>query len=134
MMNNRRIIVYSIIITLLGVALLAVSLAELVDSFWGGMGTGLIFVGALRFIRICRFYKDTEYREKVKTEISDERNAFIRIKAWSWAGYLFILIAAVAVIVLKVMGQELLSMAASAAVGLMLILYWGCYFILRKKY
>ena len=50
------------------------------------------------------------------------------------AGYLFILIAGLSVIVLKVMGQEQLSMAASYAVCLILVLYWGSYMVLSRKY
>jgi uncharacterized membrane protein len=98
------------------------------------MGGGLLAVGLMRTIQLIRLQKDEHYREKTEIEIKDERNCFIRNKAWAWAGYLFILIAAVAVIVLRVAGQELLSFAASGAVCLMLVLYWICYLVLRKKY
>lgn len=98
------------------------------------MGVALIVVGVMRLIRAYRFSKDASYREKVEIEIGDERNRYLRGKAWAWAGYLFILITAVAVIVLKVVGQELLSIAAGGAICLMLVLYWGAYLLLRKKY
>ena len=42
--------------------------------------------------------------------------------------------AAVAVIVLKMMDMDVLSLAAGCAVCLMLALYWGAFFILRKRY
>lgn len=123
-----------IIYVVLGVILIGLGFAEIIDEFWSGMGGGLLAVGLMRIIQLIRLQKDEAYREKTETEIKDERNQFLRNKAWAWAGYLFILIAAVAVIVLKLMGQELLSMAASFAVCLMLLLYWICYLLLRRKY
>ena len=132
-MNGKRIAA-QILCAMLGGVLLVLGCFEVVDSFWSGMGTALMVVGALRLIRAYRFTKDASYREKVEIETGDERNRYLRGKAWAWAGYLFILIAAVAVIALKVAGQELLSMAAAGAMCLMLVLYWGAYFLLRKKY
>ncbi len=132
-MKNRNLIIY-ILYLVIGLTLLGLGIANVVDSFWSGMGSGLIFVSVLRLIRVYRLNKNEEYREKVETEISDERNRFIRNRAWAWAGYLFILISAVAVICLKVAGLDLLSTAASVALCLMLVLYWVSFFILRKKY
>ena len=133
MKNNRKILSYGTYI-LLGVILWILGMAEIVDEFWSGMGSALVLVGILRLVRMYRFKNDEVYREKMEIETTDERNQFIRSKAWAWAGYLFILIAACAVILLKVMDQEVLSMAASGALCLMLILYYVSYFILRKKY
>jgi uncharacterized membrane protein len=91
-------------------------------------------VGIIQLVRFYRLKNNEAYREKMEIEVSDERNHFIRNKAWAWSGYLFILIAAVACIVFKIMGQDLLSMAASGAVCLMLILYWISFIILKRKY
>jgi hypothetical protein len=133
MMNGKRIAA-QILWAILGCVLLVLGCFEVVDSFWSGMGTALMVVGVMRLIRAYRFSKDASYREKVEIEIGDERNRYLRGKAWAWAGYLFILNTAVAVIVLKVVGQELLSIAAGGAICLMLVLYWGAYLLLRKKY
>ena len=132
-MNGKRIAA-QILWAILGCVLLVLGCFEVVDPFWSGMGVALIVVGVMRLIRAYRFSKDASYREKVEIEIGDERNRYLRGKAWAWAGYLFILITAVAVIVLKVVGQELLSIAAGGAICLMLVLYWGAYLLLRKKY
>lgn len=133
MKNTRNLIIY-LLYLIIGGVLLALGIFEVIDSFWSGMGSGLLFVSVLRLIRLYRFNKNEEYREKVETEISDERNRFIRNKAWAWAGYLFILISAVATIAFRVAGQPILSSAASVALCLMLVLYWVSFFILRKKY
>ena len=130
---NRRMIMY-IFYMLFGMALVVMGCAEMVEEFWSGMGGGLVAVGVLWLIGTYRYNNNESYREKVDVAGADERNRFIRNKAWAWAGYLFILLMASSVIVLKLMGQELLSLAASYTVCLMLVLYWGSYLILRKKY
>lgn len=133
MKKNRRVIV-NIIWVILGAALIALAFAGKVDVFWNGMGSGLLVVGALQLLRQYRFSKNEAYREKIEIEEKDERNQFIRNKTWAWTGYLFVIIAAVLCIVFKIIGQEVLSFAASGAVCLILVLYWISYFILRKKY
>ena len=130
---ERRIVAYVLYIVL-GAVLVGLGILEILDSFWSGMGGALIVVGAIRIVQMVRYSKDKEYQEKMDTALKDERNQFIRNKAWAWSGYMFVIIAAVATIVFRLMGQELLSMAASIAICVLLVLYWGCYLILQKKY
>ena len=56
------------------------------------------------------------------------------MKAWSWSGYLFVMIAAAASIGLKVAGQDQLSIAAGGSVCLLITLYWVSYLFLSRKY
>ena len=106
----------------------------LIDQFWNGLGAALVVVGALRLIRQIRYNTSTKYKEETDTALSDERNHFIRAKAWSWVGYLYIMIAAVATIVFKLLGQETLMFFCSGSVCVLLVLYWIIYFILTRKY
>ncbi len=133
-MKKDKRMIFSIIWVILGGVLIVLAFAGKVDMFWNGMGSGLLVVGALQLLRQYRFSKNEAYREKIEIEEKDERNQFIRNKTWAWTGYLFVLIAAVLCIIFKIVGQEVLSFAASGAVCLMLVLYWISYFILRKKY
>lgn len=133
MKNDRRMLA-CVIYMILGVALVVLGILEILDSFWSGMGGALIAVGAVRTIGILRYRKDEAYRERMEVEMGDERNHFIRNKAWAWAGYLFVLIAAICTIVFRLVGQEMLSMAASFAVSILVVLYWVCYLVLKKKY
>lgn len=133
MKNNLRVI-FSILWLIIGAVLVVLGFAGIVDSFWNGMGSALLVVGALQLLRFFRFRKNESYREKVEIETSDERNRFLRDRAFAWAGYIFVLTVAVAAIVLRLLGQDLLSSAASGAVCLMLLLYHGSYLVLRKKY
>ena len=133
-MKNDRRIVACIIYIILGVALMVLGMLEVVDSFWSGMGGALIAVGVVRMIHILRYHNDESYHENMEIETKDERNQFIRNKAWAWAGYLFVLIAAISAIVLKLLGQDLLSIAAGFVVCVLMLLYWVCYLVLKKKY
>ena len=133
-MKHDRRIISCIVYIIFGVVLMVLGILEIVDSFWSGMGGALMAVGVVRAIHIFRYSKDASYREQKEIEEKDERNCFIRNKAWAWAGYLFVLIAAISTIVLKLLGQDLLSVAAGFAVCILVLLYWVCYLVLKKKY
>ena len=133
MKKDKRILV-SVMWIIIGTILIGLSFAGVVDAFWNGMGSGLFVIGTIQLLRYRRFYKNEAYREKVEIAMTDERNHFLRNKAWAWSGYLFVLIAAVSCIIFKVIGQEVLSFAASGSVCLMLVLYWISYAILKRKY
>ena len=126
--------IYHAIFMVVGLTLVVLAFLGMLNDFWNGMGSALVIVGAVRLLRDYRVNKNEAYREKVEVAATDERNQFIRGKAWSWAGYLFIIIAGLSVIGFEVAGNGLLSRMASWAVCLMLILYWGAYLVLEKKY
>ena len=133
-MSKDKRYLFSIFYIIVGAILIGLSFAGMVDEFWNGMGSGLLVIGVIQLIRFYRFNKNEEYRQKIEIEMSDERNHFIRGKAWAWAGYLFVFVSAAATIVLKIAGQDLLSMAASFALCLLLVLFWGSYHVLKRKY
>ena len=133
-MKRDKRMIFSIIWVVLGTVLIALAFAGKVDVFWNGVGSGLLVVGVLQLLRQYRFSKNESYREKIEIEEKDERNHFIRNKTWAWTGYLFVLIAAVLCLVFRIIGQNLLSLAASGAVCLMLVLYWISYLVLKRKY
>ena len=133
MKNNKRMIL-SIFWVVLGAVLLVLGIAERIDEYWSSMGSALMVVGIFQLVRFNRLAKNEEYRKRMEVATTDERNAYIRSKAWAWTGYIFVLTAAVLVIVLKIAGQDLLSWAASMAVCFVLVVYWVAYMILQKKY
>lgn len=124
----------SVIYIIIGAILLGLGFAGKVDEFWNGMGSALLVIGVIQIIRRYRLDKNEAYREKMEIETNDERNKFIRNKAWAWAGYLFVMITAIASIVFRIFEQNLLSIAAGGAVCLMILLFWGAYFFLKRKY
>jgi len=133
-MKKDKRFLWAVIYVVIGAVLMGFSMAGKLDEFWSGMGSALLVIGVLRLVRAYRFSKNEVYREKIEVEASDERNHFIRNKAWAWAGYLFVMIMAVATIIFKVIGQETLMMAASMSVCLMITLFWVSFYILKRKY
>ena len=136
---RNRYLPLAILYIVLGVALfIAAQIVDLGDSTMAqilpGMGGALFAVGVIRLYRGIRLEKDPEYRENFEIEVHDERNRYLRMKAWSWAGYMFVLIAAVATIVFAVADKKELMTLASTGVCIMLLLYWASYMIIRKKY
>lgn len=133
MRNNKKMIV-SVFWIVLGAAFTVMNLTQELDSYWSGLGTAFIVVGALQIMRYVKYAKNEQYREAVDTRNNDERNKFIGTKAWAWAGYFYVLGGAVAVIVLNLMGMKEASQIISFSVCSLLCLYWIFYLILRKKY
>lgn len=130
---NRNMWIY-LIFSIVGAVLLTLADLKIVDEFWGLIGTVLFVCGALRLVRTIRLNRSDKYREKMEVADTDERLKFIRNKAWAWTGYLFIIFAAVAGLVLKILGQDLIAFVICMAMCGMLILYWVTFFILSRKY
>ena len=134
MYNNKKLAL-SIFWIVLGFVLMGLSVAEVLDSsLYAGLGGGLIAVGALQIIRNVKYRKDIDYREKVETQVRDERNHVLRMKSWSWTGCIVILVEAVGVIVFMILGQKTIQSVLSYSVCLMLCVYWISYLILSRKY
>ena len=134
MKNDKMRFVFSIIWLVLGLVLVGLAFAGYVDDFWNGMGSAFVVLGIVQLLRRYRLNKNEEYREKVNIAENDERNHFLRNKAWAWTGYVFVLSAAVLSIVLRILEQDMLSTVASMAVCYMLIVFWISYAVLKKKY
>ncbi len=124
----------SVLEIVIGAVLVGCSFFNLVDEFWSGMGAALIVVGAIFLLRGVKYHTNKSYHEDVDIQNNDERNKFLSMKAWSWSGYLFVIIAAVGTIVFKLIGKEDLMMLCSGGICLMVLLYFINYMILRKKY
>ena len=133
MKNNRRMIL-SIVWIVLGASLLGANLTGLLGDYWGGLGGGLLGVGVFQVIRNVRYLSNPTYREKVDTTNSDERNRFLAGRAWAWAGYLYVLTAAIATIVFQIIGKTELATAAGISMCIIMVFYWLSYLYLQKKY
>lgn len=132
--NNKRLAL-TVFWIVLGAVLVVLTVTEVLDSsIYSGMGGALMAVGTLQVIRAVKYRKDSEYREKVDTELGDERNRFLRMKSWSWAGYFTILIEGIGAIIAMVLGERTVQLVLSYSVCLVLVIYWIAYVILSKKY
>ena len=102
-MKATKRMIANIVEIVVGVTLTILGYTGVVDSYWSGMGTALIFVGIIFLFRTLRYKTNTEYKEKVDVEVNDERNKYLRMMAWSWTGYFFVLIAAFASIIFRIL-------------------------------
>ena len=132
--NNKKLAL-SIFWVILGTALLGLSTAGVLDSnAYGGMGGALMVVGALQIGRNLKYRNDPAYREKIDTEANDERNRFLRMKSWSWAGYITVLAEGIGCVAAMVMKQETVQLVLAYSVCLLIVAYYFSYLILSKKY
>jgi len=133
-MGNRKRMIASAFWIVLGLVLMGAHAAGLTDAYWSGMGTVLFVVGILQMIRHIRYETDKAYKTRVDVEAGDERNRFISGRAWAWAGYWYVIIAALASMIFRLSGDDLMTQMAARSACLVMLLYWGGYFILRRKY
>ena len=132
--NNRRLVL-SVFWAVLGAVLLVLSLTEVLDdSIYAGMGGALIAVGILQIIRNFRYRSNPDYREKINTEADDERNRFLRMKSWSWTGYITVLAEAIGLITALILKQDTVRNVLSYSICLIVGLYWITYMVLSRKY
>lgn len=131
--NNRRILLYLCYIAF-GVVLVVLSMKGILDNFFSGFGGGFVGVGLIMIIKAIMYNKNAEYREKIDTENNDERNKYINMKAWSWAGYLYVIIMATITVICAILNQMAYMKLASLSLTLVTLLYFISYLIVRKKY
>lgn len=132
-MINRRLAL-GIVYIITGILLSVLSFVSIVDEWWQSFGVAIFIVGIVDIIRYIKYRSNAEYKDKVDLSSSDERNRFLSTKAWSWAGYMFVIISGIGVIGFQIAGLRVWSIACSYCVCLIMILYWISYSILKRKY
>ena len=133
-MKYGKKIYLSIFWVLLGLVLVGCGMAGRIDDVWSTTGFTLVVIGGLQISRQMRYRTNEAYQEKVDIALEDERNKFLRNKAWAWAGYLFVIVAAVVSLVLRIAGEDDMADMAAMGVALLVFLYWASYMVLSRKY
>ena len=133
-MRNNKNLYLSIFWIVLGAILSVRQFGNNLESYWSGLGIALLVVGSLQLIKQIKYRTNEQYRENIDIQNSDERYKYIGNKAWAWAGYLYVMIACAAIIVLQILGLREISHMLSLTVCALLILYWVSYMFLRRKY
>lgn len=132
-MKYEKKIYISIMWVVLGLTLsICGTFGLLKNDRWTGIGYGWLACGILQVIKQIRYRSDAQYRERVDIEVKDERNRYIAAKAWSWAGYGYVLVSAVALIAVSALGKTEIVPVISGGVCLIIVLYWISYMYLRK--
>lgn len=132
-MKNRRLVLGIVYITI-GLLLSILSFTLVIDDWWQSFGVAIFIVGVVNIFRYRKYVTNAEYREKVDLSNNDERIRFLSMKAWSWAGYAFVMLAALGVIGFQIAGLRTWSLACSFCVCIVMLMYWISYMALNKKY
>ena len=117
--------------------LLLTAIAALTHSenyFLSCFGVAMVMMGILRLIRHRKITENEQTIRKQELAETDERTRMIAERARSWAFSYSIMAAGIIVIVLSLMGRHEEALPFSWYVCAMVVLYWLCFAIIRKKY
>jgi uncharacterized membrane protein len=107
--------------------------AETENTFISSFGLALAVMGfaqCRRYFLITRSEETIREREIAET---DERNMFIMYKAKNAALSIYLILCGAVVIVLSFLSMHEIASWIAYSVCLLVLLYWICYFIYRKK-
>lgn len=134
-MKYEKRIFLSLFWIVLGFALILCGITGIMhNDLWMGIGCGWLACGFVQMIRHLRYRTDKDYREKYNIEVNDERNKYIAMKSWAWAGYGFVLITSIVSIVFLIVGKNEFLRITSMGICLIIVLYWVSYIYLKRKY
>lgn len=77
-------------------------------GFFSGFSSAITVAGAVMLIRYIRCMNNPERFQKAYTEYADERNRFVLMKSYFYSAYIFILLMALATIVVYFLGMPLI--------------------------
>lgn len=132
--NNKKLFM-SFIWVIAGLGLWTLSFTGKIPSdVWSGIGGGLVGVGVLQIIRNLKYRNNPKYKQKIDIELNDERNRYLRMKAWSWTGYTFVMVSAVISMILLITGEKTISQTLGLCMCAELAIYYISYIVVSKKY
>ena len=102
---------------------------EMATSF----GAMLLVFGIARIVQYRRIHRTPETFEARQVAEEDERNIMIWTKARSLAFVVYVIAAALGVIVLYLVGLDLVARTLALSLFGFVMIYWVCYFIIRRK-
>ncbi|MDO4939739.1 MAG: DUF2178 domain-containing protein [Lachnospiraceae bacterium] len=134
MYYDKRKLAISIFETIIGLVLIVFGITGKIDSgVWSAVGTALVAVGIGSILRFVKYRTDENYRNRIDTEIADERMSHLRLKSWGIAAYAFIIAAGIAAIVLLINDMRGQASVLGYCICFVLIVYLISYLILQKK-
>ena len=119
---------------ILGIALIVTfNIIKTENDFLSSFGLALVVIGIVHIRRYFLITKNEETIKRRQIAETDERSIAIADKAKSIAFIVYVVLAAVAIIVLELLEYSLLSMVLSLTIGLLVAVYWIAYWIMYKK-
>lgn len=124
----------AILYIVLGVMMIAgtfVSKTE--NSFISSFGFAIVIAGIVRIRNYRLITKNEETIRKQQIAETDERNLSIMHSAKNAAFSIYLLLSCTAVIILSLVNMHEAATRISYSVGLLVLIYWISYWIIRKK-
>ncbi len=131
-LQTRLYVAFTCIV--LGLVMIVIPfLVPLPDDFLSSFGFAMVVVGLARIRNYHRITKTEETIRKQEITETDERNLEIINRARSAAFSIYLLLLTAGVIALSLFGLYEVAKWISYAVFLLVLIYWICYLVYRKK-
>ena len=131
-------IIMGVIYAVLGIALIIsanIPGAEgLNTGYISSLGTAFTTIGIVFIVKYIRILRNPELLHKYEVAAKDERNIMLDSKARGLAFAVYVVCAAVAMIVCSIFYKQREAMIIGFNLCAIVFLYWICYVILSKKY
>ncbi len=125
---------YGIICIALGVMMIVgVYASKSNNEFISALGFAVAMVGVARIIQYLKITKNEESIQKQKINETDERNLSIIQKAKSATFSIYLLFSCTVVIIASLFDMPDVAKWFGYSQFVLVITYWACYWIIRKK-
>ncbi len=132
-LKNRLIVAITYII--IGIFMIATELITKTDNnFISAFGFTLLIIGIARIKKHFIITKNDDSIKKYEIAETDERNIEIMHKSRSAAFIIYVVIMCVATIILSFLNMHNIARWISLSAMTLVVIYWICYFIIRKKF
>lgn len=118
---------------IVGAALFAICIFVKENSFLSTFGFAFVVMGLVRLRNYLIITRNEESVKKQRIAETDERNIAIASRAKSLAFTIFIEAAAVSVVICHILNMTNIATIISYTICALAIIYWLCYFIIRKN-
>lgn len=122
----------SAVIGILGTVLMCIGLTNANESA-SSFGLTFAVIGIARILQYKRITKDEETLHKRQVAETDERNVMLWTRARSLAFSVYIIVCAVAIIVLNVLDLSVYADILAYNLIAFVVIYWIIYFIISRK-
>lgn len=109
-------------------------LADTNNTYPFTLGIAFIVIGIIRTIQYKQTVSDKKALRQKEIAEADERTRMIAERARSWCFSLSVTAAGIWVIILSLLGRHEEALPYAWYVCGMVVLYWICFVIIRKKY
>lgn len=129
----KKKIIWTVVIGLMGAALLLVSIFQNGSSASTGFASGLIVISILRLIQFYRISKNPKLLKRYEIEQKEERLITISEKSGRYTFLLTIAVEFCGIILFTLLKQNEIATILSFAVGTKIVIYLIIYYYLSKN-